>query len=232
LQLRLRRAELQEWQVAAARLGVGVSELVRRLVEGPGSAGAAALRRPRSWRGVFVEALRRSGSVAAACRAAGVSRTLVYRERRQSPSFASCWEHAVEDAEVRLLDLLWLRGMVGIPRVKRTVTRWADGSEVEVRTEWTDLSTRALIEWLRRSDLSTPALIELLRRSDPDELRQIVEASSAARLAGAGGEEGVDGVGGVVLQAGEDVGVGVEGDADAGVAESFGDDLGVHALHE
>ena len=167
LQLRLRRVELEAWQGAAARLGVGVSELVRRLLEGPGSAGAAALRRPRSWRGVFVEALRRSGSVAAACRAAGVSRTLVYRERRQSPSFASCWESALEEAEERLLGLLWRWGMVGIPRVKRTVTRWADGSEVEVTTEWTDLSTPALLEWLRRSD---PEKYGPVTWPDPDPL--------------------------------------------------------------
>jgi hypothetical protein len=150
LQLRLRRAELQAWQEAAARLGVGVSELVRRLVEGPGSAGAAALRRAGSWRGVFVEALRRSGSVAAACRVAGVSRTLVYRERRQSASFATSWYLAEEEAEDRLRALLWRWGVTGIRRVKRTVTRRADGSEVEVTTEWTDYSTRALIELLRR----------------------------------------------------------------------------------
>jgi hypothetical protein len=151
LQLRLRRSELRAWQEAAARLGVGVSELVRRLVEGPGSAGAAALRRPCSWRGVFVEALRRSGSVAAACRAAGVSRTLVYRERRQSASFATSWYLAEEEAEDRLLALLRRWGMTGIPRVKRTVTRFSDGSEVEETTEWTDLSTPALIEYLRRT---------------------------------------------------------------------------------
>jgi hypothetical protein len=117
-----------------------------RLVEGPGSAGAAALRRACSWRGVFVEALRRSGSVAAACRAAGVSRTLVYRERRQSPSFATSWHDAEEEAEQRLTDLLCLWGMTGIPRVKRTVTRFADGSVREETTEWTDLSTPALLE--------------------------------------------------------------------------------------
>jgi hypothetical protein len=151
LQLRLRRAELQGWQAAAARLGVGVSELVRRLVEGPGSAGAAALRRACSWRVVFVEALRRSGSVAAACRAAGVSRTLVYRERRQSASFATSWYLAEEEAEDRLIGLLWLWGVAGIPRVKRTLTRRADGSEVEVTTRWTDLSDRALLELLRRT---------------------------------------------------------------------------------
>jgi len=45
---------------------------------------------------------------------------------------------------------LWLWGVRGIPRVKRTVKRLADGSEVEVRTEWTHYSTRALIELLRR----------------------------------------------------------------------------------
>jgi hypothetical protein len=151
LQLRLRCSELQEWQAVAARLGVGVSELVRRLVEGPGSAGAAALRRPCSWRGVFVEALRRSGSVAAACRVAGVSRTLVYRERRQSPSFASSWSLAEEEAEERLTGFLWLWGMVGIPRVKRTVTRFADGSVREVTVEWVDRSNWALYELLRRT---------------------------------------------------------------------------------
>jgi len=41
--------------------------------------------------------------------------------------------------------------MVGIPRVKRTVTRFADGSVREVTVEWVDRSNWALYELLRRT---------------------------------------------------------------------------------
>jgi uncharacterized protein (DUF1778 family) len=149
LEVRLGRAELEHWRDAATQAGIGLSEFVRRLVEGPGSAAAAAAQRRGSWRVAFIDALRRSGSIATACRAAGVSRVLVYRERQLSPAFASAWQFALEGADDRLNELLLQRG-VGMRRVKRSVKR-RDGEIVSVTTQvWTQVSDRALIELLRR----------------------------------------------------------------------------------
>jgi hypothetical protein len=150
LQLRLDRVDLEAWQRASAELGLAVSELVRRLVTGPGLVAGAAMRAPVSWRVVFVEALRRSGSVTAACRVAGVSRTLAYREREGSRAFAFAWEYALEEAKDRVVACLWELGMVGVPRVKRRVRRTADGLVASVTTTQSSRrSERALIELLR-----------------------------------------------------------------------------------
>lgn len=50
------------------------------------------------WRPVFVEALRNSANVRAACKAAGVSREAAYKSRRRSSAFAKAWNEALEDA--------------------------------------------------------------------------------------------------------------------------------------
>jgi hypothetical protein len=51
------------------------------------------------WRERFLIGLEHGFPVAVACRAAGISRRLVYRERRRSREFAIGWELAVEAAE-------------------------------------------------------------------------------------------------------------------------------------
>jgi hypothetical protein len=150
LQIRLKPEELEAWRAAAAELGVGVSELVRRLVNGSVRVPAVGERAVRSWRPLFVEALRRSGSVAAACRASGVSRTLAYSERDLSPEFASSWEAAAGEAEDRLIALLYRWGVTGIPVVSRKVTTKANGEVVTVVRESRRISAWALIELMRR----------------------------------------------------------------------------------
>jgi hypothetical protein len=98
-----------------------------------------------------VTALRETGSVAAACRLAGVSRTFVYRERALLPAFAEAWQTAARVAEDRVQYSLFQLGVVGVPVVKTRTKRTPRGVEV-VRTEYRRYSDRVLIELLCRRD--------------------------------------------------------------------------------
>jgi hypothetical protein len=67
LQVRLRQSELDAWQQAAAGARLSVLGLVRRLASsGLSSLEASSELAYRSWQSPFIEALRRSGMVAAA----------------------------------------------------------------------------------------------------------------------------------------------------------------------
>jgi hypothetical protein len=46
----------------------------------------------------FIDALRSTGNVRAACEAVGISRQAAYRWRRENTEFAAAWEQAIEDA--------------------------------------------------------------------------------------------------------------------------------------
>ena len=50
------------------------------------------------WPRAFLAALRRSGVVRSACRAARVGRSTAYRHRETDPDFAERWDDAIEDA--------------------------------------------------------------------------------------------------------------------------------------
>jgi hypothetical protein len=50
------------------------------------------------WRFLFLNALRETGNISAAARAAGKSRTAVYRRRTKSADFACRWDDALEEA--------------------------------------------------------------------------------------------------------------------------------------
>ncbi len=98
------------WRAAASAAGVSVSEFVRDRVnrslmwfeEGTGAVGPEG----GSRREIFLAGLECGLSVAAACREAGVSRTLMYRERSRSREFAIAWELAHEEAEDMLAESL------------------------------------------------------------------------------------------------------------------------------
>jgi len=152
LQVRLTSRELEEWRAAAAAIGVSVSGLVRRLVRGAVVNPGGWERRTGSWRPAFIAALRQSGYVADACRIAGVSRTLAYRERGRSRAFAAAWEVAATNADERIEVLLWQRAMLGVPVAKRKVRRHSDGTQTTTVTEYRRYSTWALMELLRRRD--------------------------------------------------------------------------------
>lgn len=67
------------------------------------------------WVGPFLEALRRTGVVAQAARAAGASYTAVYALRNSDADFAAAWDDALEESydalEAELLD----RAVNGVP---------------------------------------------------------------------------------------------------------------------
>lgn len=58
---------------------------------------------PYPWRGPFLAALAQSANVRLACKAAGVSREMAYRLRRQNKAFAAAWQTAMAEA-VDILD--------------------------------------------------------------------------------------------------------------------------------
>lgn len=150
LEVRVSDEELVRWRSAAATAGTSVAGLVRRLVRGELRNPRQRELRSRSWRPLFVAGLRQTGRVAAACRVAGISRTLAYRSRAQSQAFALAWEAAQPVAEERLMLALWQAGVEGIP-VKRTrTTTQRDGSVVTVTTEYRKPSDRAAMKLLRR----------------------------------------------------------------------------------
>ncbi len=69
----------------------------------------------RPWRpqGRFLRELARSGSVSAACRAAGLARRTVYRWRDADADFRSRWDSALGRGVERLRDEVMERALVG-----------------------------------------------------------------------------------------------------------------------
>lgn len=61
----------------------------------------------------FIDALRNSGNVTEACRAADVSRVWAYERRANDPAFAAQWEEALEIAIDSLEGEAWRRGRDG-----------------------------------------------------------------------------------------------------------------------
>lgn len=54
--------------------------------------------RTEKWKATFLDELGRSGNVLLATRKAGVSRTQVYRSRREDATFADQWDDAIDEA--------------------------------------------------------------------------------------------------------------------------------------
>lgn len=56
-------------------------------------------RKPRrNWKKSFLDALRNSANVRAACQAANIGRTRVYNEYAKNKKFAAAWDEAIESA--------------------------------------------------------------------------------------------------------------------------------------
>jgi hypothetical protein len=110
--------EVGTWRAVASAAGVSVSEFVRdRVNQSLMSVEKRTGVRPEggSWREVFLAGLECGRSAAAASREAGVSRTLVYRERPRSREFAVAWELALEEAEDMLADSLHESALTPLP---------------------------------------------------------------------------------------------------------------------
>lgn len=70
------------------------------------------------WRPLFINALRNSGNVRAACQAAGIARSAAYLARERSPEFKAAWDEALEEAVDTLEAAAWMRARDGVKRVE------------------------------------------------------------------------------------------------------------------
>ena len=92
---------LAELAGSAGRDAGDVAERGAALRLGPKDDEALGEPARKAWWPVFLGVLRRTSNVSSACREAGVSRELAYRDRRSFPEFAVAWEAAEEEALTR-----------------------------------------------------------------------------------------------------------------------------------
>ena len=92
---------------------------------------------PRNWRDLFLQAFRNSANVRAACQAAGIDRTTVYKARQRSKEFAKAWQEAREDAIDALEAVAWQRARGGsdylLWKLLESNRRSLYGNKVELR---------------------------------------------------------------------------------------------------
>lgn len=93
----------------------------------------------------FLVALRTTGVVRDACRAAGISSSSAYRARRDSESFAAAWNHAQARGLANIEEAAFKRAVIGWEEV---VLR--DGKEVSRKKRYSDSLLELL---LKRGDL-------------------------------------------------------------------------------
>jgi hypothetical protein len=70
----------------------------------------------RDWRPRFLKALSTAPNVAAACRAAGISRKAAYDARKRDPDFAEAWEEALQGAVDDLIGEAYRRARHGVEK--------------------------------------------------------------------------------------------------------------------
>lgn len=126
-------------------------------------------------RRLFKQALRQTGCVRDACRAAGISDSAAYKARRRDPDFAAEWEGALAIAAGDIEILAWQRAVVGVEEEV-----WAYGKRVGTRLRRDDRLFRML---LQSSDpnrhggpaLRSPAAVERRIREQIAEERREIE---------------------------------------------------------
>ena len=118
----------------------------------------------RCWRpqGRFLREFARTGSVSAACRAAGLARRTVDRWRDADADFRARWENAREGAAERLQDEVMERALVGTQRPV-----WRDG---RIAGHETVVDTRVLWKLLQALHAETygPRVAELQAKRERD----------------------------------------------------------------
>lgn len=67
-----------------------------------------------NWKPKFIEALRNSGNVRAACQAAGIARANAYKARSNDTKFCAEWDEAIADAVDTLEAVAWQRARTGL----------------------------------------------------------------------------------------------------------------------
>lgn len=91
------------------------------------------------WSLLFLQTLGSTGNVAAACRAADISRKTAYKHRDKYPEFADAWDGSMEEALDKLEGTLWKLGADGntraielVLKARRPIFREGHKSEVVV----------------------------------------------------------------------------------------------------
>ena len=127
-------------------------------------------------RKTFLRALSETGTVAAACLAADVSDTAVYRLRRDDADFGGAWDRALRTAAPALEQAVWERAVEGWDEPV-----FAGGKQVGTRRRFSESLLRQLV--IRRERAA--ALRALAEKSrDPDvRLDQLNMAEQFDRLA-------------------------------------------------
>ena len=97
--------------------------------------------RARAKRAAFLDALARIGIVGAACQAADVTRTTVYRWRAADPAFRAAWDAALDDAADVLEREAVRRATLGV----REPVYWR-GEKIGEVTRYSDTLLLALLK--------------------------------------------------------------------------------------
>lgn len=131
-----------------------------------------AHRKREIWKALFLEALRNSGNVRAACQAAGIDRSTAYKCRERSKQFREQWDEALEDACDFLEAVAWQRAQAGSDRLlefllksfrpqkyKETVRQeltGADGGPIDIQNAAADFDSRmaALVNRITKERIS------------------------------------------------------------------------------
>ncbi|HYN45247.1 MAG TPA: hypothetical protein VES64_00995 [Allosphingosinicella sp.] len=126
----------------------------------------------------FFKALKKTGCIADACRAAGISRNTVRRHRGKWPAFDDKVESALAIASVELDMIAWQRATVGAEeRV------WRDGKLVMTRLKPSDAMLRLLMQganpkkYGRIGQMPRAAVMKKLRKEAEAEVRRKLRSS-------------------------------------------------------
>tara|TARA_R100001082_G_scaffold111276_1_gene94659 strand:- start:12987 stop:13343 length:357 start_codon:yes stop_codon:yes gene_type:complete len=114
-------------------------------------------KRRRQWKKEFIEVLRETANVRAAAEKANVSRTAVYKARKNSKVFALEWDNALEDAIDKLTYVAYSRAMKKSDRLlmfllqahrknvygQKMELSGSDGGPIEMVVDWGGNDTEA-----------------------------------------------------------------------------------------
>jgi hypothetical protein len=124
------------------------------------------------WKDRFIHALALIPNVAAACRAAGVSRQTAYKHKGEDPEFGAAWATALEESVDRLEQAAFERSVQGVPRTYEHVTYNADGSVksrvVRTETVYSDRMTEMLLKAHRPERFRERYDVTMHREGDVD----------------------------------------------------------------
>lgn len=134
--------------------------MVDRVQRSPGN--------PRpGWQRAFLDGLAIAANVSLSCQAAGVSRQLVYTERKRNPAFAQQWDEALADAVDNLAAEAHRRAVEGVER-----TVYYQGDPVGTERVYSDtlliylLKIKGGPEWRQDRHVTMEGAIDVTGRID------------------------------------------------------------------